>query len=117
MSFKLQHREEKGIVILTPQGQLNASEVVSFKKEIAPFLQKEGADVIVDCSALEFVDSTGLGALIALLRKLEAKGGKLFFVGLGPEVASIFEITRLHKLFQIYPTLQIALEKILVSKT
>ncbi len=113
MSFRLQQREEKGVLILTPQGQLNASEVASFKKEWAPFLQKEKLGVIVDCSSLEFVDSTGLGALIALLRKLESKGGKLVFVGLGPEVASIFEMTRLHKLFQIYPTLQIAFEKIL----
>lgn len=113
MSFKLQHREEKGILILTPQGQLNASEVPSFKKEWMPFLQKEGVGVIIDCASLEFVDSTGLGALIALLRKLESKGGKLAFVGMNPEVATIFEITRLHKLFQIYPNLQTAFEKIL----
>lgn len=65
MSFKLQHREERGILILTPQGQLNAAEVPAFKKEWMPFLQKKGVGIIIDCSALEFVDSTGLRYKVA----------------------------------------------------
>lgn len=113
MALRIHHREEKGILILTPEGQLNAAEVPSFKKEWASFLQKEKIGIVIDCNSLEFVDSTGLGALIALLRKLEAKGGKLAFVGLSDEVANIFEITRMHKLFKVYPDLSSALEQIL----
>lgn len=112
MSFRLQQREEKGVLILFPQGQLDASSVPSFKKECIPFMSKEGLRVLMDCGGLDFVDSTGLGALLSLLRKIEAKGGRLAFCQLSAEVASIFEITRLHKLFEIFPSAPHALQSL-----
>ncbi len=103
MSFKLQQHEEKGILVLSPQGSLDASYVPSFKKDCSLFANKDSQKILIDCSALDFIDSTGLGALLSLLRKIEAKQGRLAFAHLSSEVASIFEITRLHKLFEVFP--------------
>lgn len=112
MSFRFQHREEKGVLILSLQGNLDASQTLSFKKDLSLFLQKDSPRILLDCSQLEFVDSTGLGSLISVLRKVEAKGGKLGFAALSAEVASIFEITRLHKLFQIFPNISSAVQSL-----
>lgn len=112
MSFRLQHRQEKGVLILSLHGHLDASCVPSFKKDCGFFSNKENQKVVVDCSDLAFVDSTGLGALLSLLRKLEAKEGRLVFSHLSSEVSSIFEITRLHKLFEVFPNTPAAIQGI-----
>lgn len=112
MSFKLQQREEKGVLVLTLHGSLDASYVPSFKKECGLFSHKDSQKILMDCSSLDFIDSTGLGALLSLLRKLEAKQGRLVFSHLSSEVASIFEITRLHKLFEVFPNNAMALQSL-----
>jgi anti-sigma B factor antagonist len=55
-------------------------------------------------SALQFVDSAGLGAILSCLRKLTAAEGDLKLCGLTGPVRAIFEISRMHRIFDIYAT-------------
>lgn len=112
MGFKTQQRLVAGINVISLQGQLDASQVASFKKDWPHFLQNDQPKILLECEALEFVDSTGLGSLISLLRKVEEKGGKIVFAQMTAEVASIFEITRLQKLFNIFPNLKDAVDRL-----
>ena len=59
-----------------PVEELDASNAAEFKRDIAPLLEAN-AKLVLDLSRLRFVDSSGLGAFISCLRKLNAKGGDL----------------------------------------
>jgi len=60
--------------------------------------------LVIDLGRLRFVDSSGLGAFISCLRKLNAKGGDLKLCGMQKPVRAVFELVRMHRIFDIYAT-------------
>ena len=60
-------------------------------------------NLVADLSGMGFVDSSGLGALVAALKAARSKGGDLRLCGVVPAVSTILELTRLTKLFQVFP--------------
>ncbi len=58
--------------------------------------------VIFDLSSVEFVDSSGLGVLVSLLRESRTAGGEVKICGLTRPVRAMFELVRMHKVFDIY---------------
>jgi anti-sigma B factor antagonist len=92
------------VTIATLHGDdLDASNVNDFKRDIAPVLAGNG-NVIVDLSHLRFVDSSGLGAMLSCLRQLNATGGDLKLCGMSKAVRAVFELVRMHRIFDIYDT-------------
>jgi len=82
---------------------LDAGTVEDFKAAAAPVLE-QSRKVVLDLSALQFVDSSGIGAIISCLRKLNGRGGDLKLCGLSKAVRSLFELVRLHRIFEICQT-------------
>ena len=104
--MKVEVRKGKKVAVLAVVGSLDADSVSAFKK-IAHAVVGEGySKLLVDASRMQFVDSMGLGVLISLLRKVRAQEGDLKITGLSAEVHQVFEMTRLHRLFEIFPTLE-----------
>jgi anti-sigma B factor antagonist len=90
-------------VALVRVEELDASNVAEFKRDIASVLDAD-AKLVLDLSRLRFVDSSGLGALVSCLRKVNAKGGDLKLCGLSKRVRAVFELVRLQRIFAIYGT-------------
>ena len=65
--------------------------------------------LVVDLSEVTYIDSAGLAALIQAMQKVEGYGGKFMLFGLQETVRSIFEISRLDQVFQIFPDADAAL--------
>jgi anti-sigma B factor antagonist len=65
--------------------------------------------VVFDLRELRFVDSSGLGAILSCLRQLNAKGGDLKLCEMTKPVRALFELVRMHKIFDIYVTKEQAL--------
>jgi anti-sigma B factor antagonist len=59
------------------------------------------SNIDFDCSMLDFVDSSGLGALISMQKLANARGGKLRLLSPKPSVIQVLELTRLHRVFEI----------------
>lgn len=68
--------------------------------------------VILDMSNVRFVPSTGLGALIALMRSLKKEGHRFMLVGLQPDVRTALAITHLDKLLEIQPRFEDAVDRL-----
>jgi anti-sigma B factor antagonist len=83
--------------------ELDASNAGAFKSDIAPVLEAN-TRLVFDLSRLRFVDSSGLGAFISCLRKLNAKGGDVKLCGMAKQVRAVFELVRMHRIFDIYGT-------------
>ena len=102
MDIMLEQRGEITIATLSVE-ELDASNAADFKRDIGPVLDTH-ARVVLDLARLRFVDSSGLGAFISCLRKLNARGGDLKLCGLSKAVRAVFELVRMHRVFDIFPT-------------
>ena len=96
-------------VSAVPVEELDASNAGEFKRDIAPLLEAN-AKVVLDLTRLRFVDSSGLGAFISCLRKLNAKGGDLKLSGMSKLVRGVFELVRMHRVFDILATKEDAVQ-------
>jgi anti-sigma B factor antagonist len=67
-------------------------------------LDAGNAKVVFDMSQLQFVDSSGLGALLSCLRQLNAAGGGLTLCGIAKPVCSLFELVRMDRISEIFDT-------------
>lgn len=76
----------------------NASSV----KAQALTLLGDASDIVVDLSAIEFIDSAGVGVLVGLFKHARLKGGRARFCGLRPGVRTVLEIIRLDQIFEIF---------------
>jgi anti-sigma B factor antagonist len=93
-----------GVVVAHLHGDaLDASNAKDFKAQAAP-LMAPGAKLVFDLSSLKFVDSSGLGALLSCLRQLNASGGALKLCSLVKPVRALFELVRMHRVFEIFNT-------------
>jgi anti-sigma B factor antagonist len=90
-------------VAVVPMEELDASNSAQFKGEVAPLLETT-TKLVFDLSRLRFVDSSGLGAFISCLRKVNAKGGDVKLCGMSKQVRAVFELVRMHRIFDIYGT-------------
>ena len=91
------------VVVVLPGGSLDADNAKDFKQEMSPLLGAN-AKVVFDMSHLQFVDSSGLGALLSCLRQLNAAGGGLMLCGMTKPVRSLFELVRMDRIFEIFDT-------------
>ncbi len=88
---------------------LDSSNVKAFREQAEPWAAR-CQTLILDLSALNFVDSSGLGALLSILRVMNGKDGQLRLFGLSRPVRALFELVRMHRIFLIFNTREEALE-------
>ncbi|NLK21779.1 MAG: STAS domain-containing protein [Epulopiscium sp.] len=83
------------------QGEIDIYNSAQFKEKLYELLEKEKLDLHIDCEDLEYIDSTGLGSLVSVLKKVKQFDGNIHLSHLKPSVAKIFKITDLNKVFMI----------------
>ena len=88
-------------VITVPGEVLDASNAKEFKQDVMKLFE-EHTHVVFDMSQVRFVDSSGLGAILSCLRQLNSAGGDLKLCGLTRPVRALFELVRMHRIFEIF---------------
>ncbi|MBS0656927.1 MAG: STAS domain-containing protein [Verrucomicrobia bacterium] len=83
--------------------EMNAANSAGLRDEIRASLLESQLELNLDLSATRFIDSSGLGALIALQKTMRARGGQLRLLRPSPVVLQILELTRLHRVLEIVP--------------
>lgn len=103
--MQLKAEEIGEIVQLTiEEERMDAHNSGAFKEQMLVLFDEGKCNLIIDLSAVRFVDSSGLGALVSGFKNASARDGSLKLCGLQPQVRSMFELTRLHRVFEIYTT-------------
>src|SRR4029434_1151366 len=100
-------RERPNVLPLKGEIDLHVSPVIT--ASLTAMIEKKPERVVIDLSDVSYIDSAGLAALIQAMQKVEAYGGKFLLAGLQETVRSIFEISRLDQVFQIFPDTDTAL--------
>ena len=96
--------EEKieNVDILKLKGRLDASSAKDVKEKVGSLTQKKPPKIVIDLAVIDFIDSSGLGSLVASLRSVNKLGGDIKIASLQDPVRAIFELTRLHRVFEIF---------------
>ncbi|MDJ0460383.1 STAS domain-containing protein [Streptomyces sp. H27-C3] len=103
-------RTEGQSEIVTPAGELDHHTAELLREPLESALEGGRTRLIVDCSSLDFCDSTGLNVLLGARLKAEAAGGGVHLAAMQPMVARVFEITGAEAVFAVHESLEAALE-------
>ena len=109
--MKVEVSKMGGVTLLKCSGSLDADNIAAFKKTTYDLLDQDVKKFVLDASKIDFVDSMGLGVLIALLRRVKQNDGDIKIASLTPDVKTIFEITKLYRLFDVADTVKEAVER------
>ncbi|MCX4666771.1 STAS domain-containing protein [Streptomyces sp. NBC_01381] len=102
-------RGEGPSAVVTPAGELDHHTADLLREPLESCLDDGFSRLVIDCSGLEFMDSTGLNVLLGARLKAEAAGGGVHLAGMQPVVARVFEITGADAVFTVHETLEAAL--------
>lgn len=97
------------VVIHLNEERLDAHNSAELKVEFQRLFEGGNLSLLVDLKNVRFIDSSGLGALVSGFKNATSNQGTLKLSSLQPQVKSMFELTRLHRVFEIFPTPEDAL--------
>ncbi|MGK7752778.1 MULTISPECIES: STAS domain-containing protein [unclassified Roseovarius] len=97
-------------VITVEDNRIDAASAIRFKDEMRTLTDEGPEHVVLDLSGVTFVDSSGLGAIVASMKQL-GDGRRLDLAGLTPDVAKVFRLTRMDSIFAIHADMAAALQR------
>jgi anti-anti-sigma factor len=107
LTVDVRHRDASAV--LTPAGELDHHTAELLREPLERCVEEGYSRLVVDCSRLEFCDSTGLNVLLGARLQAESAGGAVHLAGMRPGVARVFEITGADAVFVVHPDLDSAL--------
>jgi anti-sigma B factor antagonist len=100
--MQLEDREEGNVLIVKILNQrLDVQGVADFKEKMAEYISNGRRLIVLNISDVEFVDSSGLGAMVSVLKLLKADG-RLVICATREPVMRMFKLTRMNKVFNMY---------------
>lgn len=95
-------------VVDVAEARIDAAVAIAFKDAMRDLSDGAGGDVVLNLAQVDFIDSSGLGAIVAAMKHL-GPDRRLHLVALGSAVEKVFRLTRMDSVFAIHPTLDAAL--------
>lgn len=100
----------QGAIVVQLTGDIDLNQSPSFHQALVDLCAEEPDRLIVHLSRVDYIDSSGVGSLVEIYRRLKRQGRKMILVAPSKRVGSVLEITKLDKFFTIVPTEQEALQ-------
>jgi anti-sigma B factor antagonist len=97
-------KRSNDMVICSVSGDIDINSSPQIRKSFDKIIDGKTMKIIINLSGVSYIDSSGLATLVEILKKTRNYGGKLRLSNLAAKVKSLFEITKLEKLFDIYDT-------------
>ena len=110
MNFSVNVRNADGVSLVEVIGRLTSFEAKAFREMIHGLLKQGQTNIVLNLTALEYLDSSGIGELVRNYMSVVKKGGAMKVVGLAPKVEEILKVTQLYHVFPEFPDEASALE-------
>jgi anti-sigma B factor antagonist len=102
--MQIEGKKVGNLLVVTPlEKRLDASAAADFKGKIVDWINAGNNRMVLDLSQVDFIDSSGLGAIVSCLKTLGGNGD-LLICGIKETVMSLFQLTRMNRVFQIFPS-------------
>ena len=108
MSFAIHN--EGDVCVVSVEGQLIVGNRQELKQKVLDEIERGERKFLVDFSQTGYIDSSGLGVLVSLSKKIREHGGELRLTNLNEDLKTLFELTKRDTLFQIAETRERALD-------
>lgn len=99
LNIDIKYNEEKNFWHVIPSGEIDIYTSSKFKDALIEKLKEKESDILIDGEKLEYLDSTGLGALISILKTTKENEHKVYLKNIKPNIRKLFDITDLDKVF------------------
>jgi anti-sigma B factor antagonist len=110
VSLDVQTRKtDSGVTVVAPSGRLDVAGAPTLKAVIGDAVKEGPSRLVIDMEGVSFVDSTGLGSVIAALKLVRGTRGDLRLAAPNQQVRVVLELTTLDRVFAYYPTVEDAL--------
>lgn len=105
-------KHERGdVTVFSLKGNLDALTAPSLKKEIEALMASRRINVVFDLAGLELIDSSGVGAIVSLFKRVRTLQGDVKIARLTGQPSEIFKLLRLDRAFEIFKTIDEAVAK------
>jgi anti-anti-sigma factor len=91
--------EIDGKFVATLEGEMDTAAALEAEEILKPLYSSDGKDVIIDCSGLEYIASSGLRILISILKGAKAGGSKVTLRNVNEDIMNVFKLTGFTSLF------------------
>jgi anti-sigma B factor antagonist len=100
--MNLEHRTEGGVDIVKLPERLMMADSATARTSLKEIINSGSGKLILDLASTTFMDSSGLAVLVSSLQAARKKNGDVYLVNMSNTVRALFELTRLHTVFQIF---------------
>ncbi len=97
--MKTNIEEKDGKFIATLDGEMDTAAALEAEEVLKPLYKTDGKDVIVDCTKLEYIASSGLRILLSILKGAKAGGSRVVMKGVNEDIQTVFKMTGFISLF------------------
>jgi anti-sigma B factor antagonist len=104
-------QEQSDVTVFSLKGNLDALTAPILKKEIEVLLSARKIHVVFDLKDLDLIDSSGVGAIVSLFKRVRTLQGDVKIAGLQGQPAEIFKLLRLDRAFEIFDSVDSAVER------
>ena len=98
----IETKEHGEVALVSLEGRFDASVADSFKAAINGLLAQGSQHYVINFADVAYIDSAGLGSLVASTRRVRENNGDIKIAELSAKLRSIFNLTRLNRLFEVY---------------
>ena len=102
-------KEVGSVTIVAPRGDVDMAVADDIRGRLTGLVDKGQARLVLDLGAVMYIDSSGLGALVAAMKHARGVGGDIKVCALASDVRALFEMTRLNKVLSVHATRQEAI--------
>lgn len=87
-------------LVIALLGEIDSATSEDFYAEVSAMYSNDKKDIVFDCAALEFIDSTTLGTFVKIFKQLKADGNRLILSNMRPRIKKLFEICALDRIME-----------------
>lgn len=98
--MKTRIEEIEGKFVATLVGEMDTAAAVEAEEVLKPLYQSNGKDVIIDCTNLEYIASSGLRILLGILKGAKSSGSRVVMKGMNDDIKSVFQLTGFISIFE-----------------
>ena len=93
---------DSAVQVLSPVGILDGTRAEEIRAEVKRALGQGAKTLLMDLKETTFVDSSGLGTLVSVLKMVRSQEGEMYICSINPQVKMLFELTSMDRVFGIY---------------
>lgn len=98
--MKTTFKEENNDYVMYFEGRLDTASAPQVQQDVQPLINSVGHDIILDCSELKYISSSGLRIFLSILKSVKSQGCHVYIRGLNQELSQVFTMTGFINLFE-----------------